>query len=116
MTENAPTSWLESSASDRPRPLRTIREEPSFAQSVERLGGAERIDIALTSLMAALAFRPEGFYLVGEHGLRIAKTEATPDGEGGTIPPLRLYFQISDTGTVVLWWIEEIPRDDEIAF
>jgi hypothetical protein len=96
--------------------LRQIREEPAFAQSVERLGGARRIDLALTSLMSALAFRPEGFPLVGDHGLRIAKTESIPDDDGSMIPPLRLYFQISDAGVVVLWWIEEIPGDEDITF
>jgi hypothetical protein len=65
--------------------------------------------------MTALAFHPEGFPLVGDHGLRIAKTDEIPDPED-VIPPLRLYFQVSDVGTVVLWWIEEIPIDDEIAF
>ena len=96
--------------------MREIREEHSFEQSVERLGGARRIDAALTTLMTALAFRPEGFPLVGDHGLRIAKTESIPLADNQTIPPLRLYFQISDAGTVILWWIEGIPREDEIAF
>ena len=95
--------------------MRQILEQPSFAQSVERLGGARRIDLALTSLMSALSFRPEGFPLVGDFGLRIAKTD--PIGIGSdVIPPLRLYFQISDTGIVVLWWIEEVPLDDEFTF
>jgi len=96
--------------------LREIREEPSFAQSVERLGGARRIDQALTSLMSGLAYHPEGFPLVGDYGLRIAKTDPTPDDDGDMIPALRLYFQIADTGTVVLRWLEEIPSDAEIDF
>jgi hypothetical protein len=101
----------------RPELLRTIVEEESFRQSVERLGGARRIDKALTVLMSGLGFRPEGFPVVGDHGLRIAKTEAVSDDDAGEIiPPLRLYFQIADTGVVVLWWLEEIPSDDDLPF
>jgi hypothetical protein len=97
--------------------LRQIREEPSFRQCVNSLGGAKRIDLALTSLMTALAFRPEGFPLVGDHGLRLAKTDAIFDPKQGEfIPPLRLFFQIADVGDVVLWWIEESPDDNELPF
>jgi hypothetical protein len=97
--------------------LRPIREEPSFLQCVNRLGGAQRIDLALTSLMTALSFRPEGFPLVGDYGMRLAKTDAIFDPkQNDSVPPLRLFFQISDTGTVILWWLEEIPYDDEIPF
>ena len=61
--------------------------------------------------MTALAFRPEGFPLVGDHGLRIAKTEPIldDDDDGSTIPPLRLYFQISETGTVVFGGSRRYP-------
>jgi hypothetical protein len=65
--------------------------------------------------MTALAFRPEGFPLVGDYGLRIAKTDTIFDG-ADVITPLRLYFQISEAGIVALWWLEEIPVDDEIPF
>jgi hypothetical protein len=95
--------------------VRQIREQPSFAQSVEKLGGARRIDLALTTLMSALSFRPEGFPLVGDFGLRIAKTDPISVGDD-VIPALRLYFQISDTGIVILWWLEEVPLDEEFTF
>ena len=99
------------------RVLRPLIELPSFAQSVERLGGARRIDKALEVLADALARRPEGFPLVGDHGLRVARTDAIwDDAAGNVIPPLRLYFQIADRGEVLLWWIEEIPKDDELPF
>jgi hypothetical protein len=96
--------------------LREIREEDSFRQCVERLGGAYRIDRALTALMSGLAFWPEGFPLVGDHGLRIAKTEEFYDMDYKVmVPAFRLYFQIHDDGAVVLWWIERIP-DEDAAF
>jgi hypothetical protein len=79
------------------------------------LGGARRIDAALTALMTGLSFRPEGFPLVGPHGLRIAKTELTPSDGDDEVPGLVLYFQISDTGTVILHWIEE-ALDEEFVF
>ena len=97
-------------AQDNPR---QIKEEQSFAQCVERLGGAQRIDKALTALWSGLAFWPEGFDLVGEHGVRIAKTdEIVVDNGADVIPRLRLYFRISDLGEVILLWIEEIPEDE----
>jgi hypothetical protein len=77
------------------------------------LGGARRLDLALTALMTGLAYRPEGFPLVGSHGLRVAKTESVPSGDdAGDVPALTLYFQIADTGEVVLWWIEETLDED----
>ena len=65
--------------------------------------------------MSALSFRPEGFPLVGDFGLRIGKTDPIYVGDD-VIPALRLYFQISDTGMVILWWIEEVPLDEEFTF
>jgi hypothetical protein len=94
---------------------RTLVEQPSFAQCVERLGGARRIDRALDILMDGLCRRPESFPLVGDHGLRRAKTDPIWDDDTGErIPALRLFFQIGDRAEIVLWWIEPVPEEDEL--
>lgn len=95
--------------------MRQVREEDSYARSVDALGGAKRIDAALTAVMTGISYRPEGFPLVGDTGLRIAKTVPI-QFEQGTIPALRVYFEVIDENIVVLWWIEAAPVDDEITF
>jgi len=97
---------------------RSIIEEKSFEQSVAKLGGAQKLDAVLTAFYTGLVYRPEGFPLAGDSGLRIAKTESYFDLETGELfPPYRLYFFImSDSGNVHLIWIEEIPDEDELPF
>lgn len=96
---------------------RTIVEQQPFVEGVNRLGGAPRIDKALTAIMGVIAYRPEVLPLIGRIGWRLIKTDPYVDIDTGEqIPALRVYFQLSDAGDVWLWWIEEMPHDDEIPF
>lgn len=98
--------------------MRSIIEQESFTQSLQRLGGAQKLDKVLTALYTGLGYRPEGFKDAGDSGLKIAKTDPYFDTERGEfMPQYRLYFHImNDVGTVVLWWLEEVPDDDELPF
>lgn len=68
----------------------------------------------MTAVMTGLSFRPEGFPLVDDTGLRVAKTVPVQFSEEA-IPALRVYFNILDENVVVLWWVEALPVDDEIT-
>jgi hypothetical protein len=94
------------------RKLRELREEQSFKESVELLGGSGKIDSALSSILEALSHRPEGFDLVpGWEPIRVAKTVAF-SWEGEEVPPLRLWFVIHDEDTVCLLYVEPMPIED----
>lgn len=90
---------------------RTLREEQSYKDSVKQLGGAERIDIALESIIEALSNRPEGFDLIPDfEPIRIAKTDHV-SRPGGDIPALRLWFVIASDTEVSLLYAEKIPDE-----
>jgi hypothetical protein len=92
--------------------VRNIIEGIYFAECVARLGGYRAVDLALETIIEALARNPYGFPLIENDWCRVryARTKMIE----GYIPPLVVAFIIDDDNNVVLEWIEladeaEIP-------
>ena len=80
---------------------RTLREERSFTEAVKNLGGAEKIDVALATIVNSLSSNPQGFPLVPDfEPIRLAKTRALRGH-----PVLKVWFKIEDDGVVSLLYI-----------
>jgi len=80
--------------------LRTLIEEPSFAEAREAIVGNDirRFDEMLSAITWEIARDPEHAPAVPGSRLRLARSEAMP-GE----PILRVYYTINDDGTCSLW-------------
>jgi hypothetical protein len=81
-----------------------IIEGEYFAECVERLGGYRAIDLALETIVEALAQNPYGFQLIENDWckIRYARTNMIE----GYIPPLIVAFTITDDHDVILQWAE----------
>jgi hypothetical protein len=84
--------------------VRLIIEGEYFAECVERLGGYRAIDLALETIVEALAQNPYGFQLIENDWckIRYARTNMIE----GYIPPLIVAFTITDDHDVILQWAE----------
>jgi hypothetical protein len=84
--------------------VREIIEGEFFAESVKRVGGYRAVDLALETVLEALARNPYGFPLVENDWVRIRYARTTMIE--GYIPPLIIAFEIQSNGNVVLQWVE----------
>jgi len=84
--------------------VRQVIEGEYFAKCVEELGGYRALDLALETIIDALANNPYGFPLIESDWCRIryARTHMIE----GYIPPLIVAFTIEDNNDVVLQWVE----------
>ena len=90
---------------------RGLREEHSFTQAVAKLGGAKLVDTALETIYEALRLHAEGFDEVpGWEPIRLAKTLSV-DWPAGSVPALRIWFEIIDDNTVSLLHVEIAEED-----
>lgn len=92
--------------------MRTLVENETYTQSVNRLGGARRLDNLLELLTCSIAEKAEVFPKVpGFKGLRIAKTDKV--SWKPSIKRLKLFFRILDENRVELLWISEFGDEAE---
>ena len=91
--------------------MRNIIEGVYFAECVARLGGYRAVDLALETVVEALARNPYGFPLIENDWVRIRYAKTTMIE--GYIPPLIVAFTIDANGDVVLEWAEEADEADE---
>ena len=84
--------------------MRLIIEGEYFAECVRALGGYRAVDLALETVIEALAQNPYGFHLIENDWckIRYARTNMIE----GYIPPLIVAFTITDDNDVVLQWVE----------
>ena len=84
--------------------MRNIIEGIHFAECVERLGGYRAVDLALETVIEALARNPYGFPLLENDwvSIRYARTNMIE----GYMPPLVVAFVIDENQNVVLEWVE----------
>lgn len=84
--------------------MRNIVEGVYFPDCVERLGGYRAVDLALETIIEALARNPYGFPLIQNEwvSIRYARTAMIE----GYIPPLIVAFRIAENGDVILEWAE----------
>ncbi len=88
--------------------MRQIIEGEYFASCVAQLGGYRAIDLAIESIIEALANDPYAFPLVENDwcSVRYAQTKAIE----GYIPPLIVAFVIDDQKNVILQWAEMVDE------
>ncbi len=84
--------------------MRNIVESDHFAKCVEGLGGYRAIDLALETIIEALARNPYGFPAVENDWVRFRYARTTMIE--GYIPALVVAFTINDDHDVVLEWVE----------
>jgi hypothetical protein len=84
--------------------VRNIIEGTYFPECVARLGGYRAIDLALETIVEALARNPYGFPLIENDWVKIRYARTTMIE--GYIPPLIVAFTIDSQGNVVLEWAE----------
>jgi len=94
------------------RRYRTIREEPSFRECVERLGGGwKRTDDILGNLRWKLSRDPVAYsFQLANRTTRVTFTEQL-----GSAPALRVFFWL-EGDTVVLAWMEEADETIPTGF
>jgi hypothetical protein len=93
--------------------LHEIREEASYAECVERLGGYEYIDEFTGHLRWRLARDPVGqSFAVPNRRVRLTFTEELRED----VPVMRVILQILDSGLVSLRWIENVDDAPPIGF
>lgn len=81
-----------------------IVEDASFAAAVNKIGGYEKVDLALSTIMDGLTRNPFGYKEVSNSVMtfRYAVTKRMY-----TVPPLVVVFAIDAKGTVHLAHVEE---------
>ena len=82
----------------------SVIEDEAFRKQVEKLGGAEVIDLALETIMDGLCHNPRGFHFqeAGDFSFRYAKTHPI-----GDIPAFTVIFILDKDDNVHLKQIEE---------
>ena len=86
-----------------------LREEQSFSQCVESLGGYARVDNAITGLIEALRIDPQDDPVVeGMKDVRLCMT-----GQLGDCPAMRWWYRIDhDAEAIDLLYAEAIGDSD----
>lgn len=95
-----------------PLPLRDIREEPSFEQSLKELGVTyPRLDEMMEGIVWRIAADPYSYPEVEGTPFRLARMSEWP----GSRRILRVWLTVHDEKLVRLWKVDEIelPEDDE---
>lgn len=93
---------------------RTIREEKSFSECVEQLGGHGRVDELIGHLKWRLARDPISFsfQVSPNRRTRQAFTEDLAD----SVPVMRVFFSVEDDELVSLLWIEDADDAPPLGF
>jgi hypothetical protein len=94
------------------RKHRTIREEKSFSECVQRLGGPGYVDELIGHLKWRLSRDPisYSFQVSPRLRTRVAFTEEL----GDSVPVMRVFLTVEDDELVSLLWIEQV--DDAAPF
>jgi len=91
---------------------RTLIEQPEYAAQLDFLAGiysVAAIELTLLGLLWGITTNAEEYNRV-TWNIREAKSRSF-----GAIPPLVIFFQIKDDNEVLLLWIDEASRADEIS-
>lgn len=97
-----------------PRSFRTIREEPSYAECVEELGGYGRVDELTGHLRWRLSRDPLSWswQVRPSRQTRVAFTEQL----GSDVPVFRIFFTVPGDDLGSLLWIEEADDAPPLGF